>query len=99
VCGRAKAESRATAAITILNLNLPGSPRLDRIGLRPDLTKLPQMDRRQDEMENNDRIDVRENTIKDEQDVACERCDSKMPDRVHAKSRQDGGGSCKTKQV
>jgi hypothetical protein len=61
--------------------------------------KLLQIDRHQDEMENNDRIDVRENTIKDEQDVACESCHSKIPDRVHAKSHQDGGRSRKTKQV
>jgi hypothetical protein len=81
------------AAIAIA---MPGSLRLGRIGFRLDPVKLLQIDRHQDEMENNDRIDVREKTIKDEQDIACERCDTKVPDRVHAKSRQDGGCSHET---
>jgi hypothetical protein len=78
---------------------MPGSLRLGRISFRLDLMELLQINRRQDEVENNDRIDVRGKTIKDEQEVAYESRHAKMPDRIHAKSRQDSGRSGKTKQV
>jgi hypothetical protein len=61
--------------------------------------KLLQIDGHQNDMENNDRINVREKTVKDEQNIARESCDTKMPDGIHAKPRQNGGGSRKTKQV
>jgi hypothetical protein len=61
--------------------------------------KLLQIDGHQNEVENDDRIYVREKAIQDEQDIACESCHAKIPNRVHAKARQNGSCSRKTKQV
>jgi hypothetical protein len=41
--------------------------------------KLPHIDRQQNDMENNDGINVREQTVKNEQDIACESCHAKVP--------------------
>lgn len=70
-----------------------------RSDFRPDPVQLLQIDRQQDNVENNHRIDVREDTVENEQNVACERCKTKMQDRVHRKSRENGGGSRKAEQV
>jgi hypothetical protein len=69
------------------------------MGLRLDTMKLQQIDRQQNDMENNDRINVREPTVKNEQKIACESHHAKIYDRVHAKARQNGGGSSEAKQI
>ncbi len=50
-------------------------------------------------MENDDRIDVRQKTVNNEKNIACESRHTKMPNRVHAKPRQYGGRSGESKQV
>jgi len=50
-------------------------------------------------MENDDRIYVREQTVQDEQNIACESGHAQIPNRVHAKACQNGSCSRKTEQV
>jgi hypothetical protein len=61
--------------------------------------KFPQIDRQQNDVEKNDRIDVREETVENEQNIADESCHTKMPDRVHAKVGQNGGCSGEAEQI
>ena len=49
------------------------------LDFRLDAMKLPQIDRQQNDMQNNNRIDVREKTVENEQNIACESCHAKMP--------------------
>ena len=48
------------------------------LDFRLDAMKLPQIDRQQNDMQNNNRIDVREKTVENEQNIACESCHAKM---------------------
>jgi hypothetical protein len=50
-------------------------------------------------MVNNDRINVREKTIKDEQNIPCESSRTKMPNGIHIKPCQDRGRSHEAKEV
>jgi hypothetical protein len=69
------------------------------LGLGLDPMKLLQIDGHQNNMENNYRINVREETVDNEKDVARESCQTQVPDRIHAEPRQHRGRSCKTEQV
>ena len=49
------------------------------LDFRLDAMKLPQIDRQQNDMQNNNRIDVREKTVENEQNIATESYHAKMP--------------------
>jgi hypothetical protein len=61
--------------------------------------KLQQIDRKKDHVEEDDRIDVREQAIRGEQDIARHREHPKQTDRGHAETGKDRERCAKAKAV
>jgi hypothetical protein len=65
----------------------------------PGSMKLDQVDRKQRDVEKEDRINMSEHAVDDEQHVACDRHRSKRGDGGHAEACKHGERGCKSNKV